>query len=276
MDRKRSDYGKYGSSSSSSSRYRDSRSESDRKHSDYHRKDPSDRKLNFHRREGDRNHRSRSPSHHGSYSSSRRSPSKSSYSSSRRRSRSTEVRGKSSDKRATSAEKSHEKRKTERQQLLEKWRKNYCKTSEDMKKKLEEFEIENSSWIRSSPADIYYTRTKDKIVDSTPRLDAICELFDENLIKRSDKVRAQQKPYNSSSLRKKKVRACRHKGEEINENVAIYVINLFSFFKMENVHHLTRHQRKNSKRTEQWKNYQEKLHILIDFTLTYGTMNKVK
>jgi ribonuclease III len=217
MDNKRNnDYRRHGSTSS----YRSYDGKSER-HMSHHRNDSDYKRTSSHRDnryENDRNyHRrrsSRSPYRHSSYSSSRRSPSRSSYSSSRRRSRSSDVRGKSSDRRAKSKDKNSDK--SERQQLLEKYRKNFCKTSEDIQKKLEEFEIVNSSWIRSSPADIYYSRTKDKVVESTARLDALCELFDEKLIQRSAKVREQQDPYNSSSLRKKKVRACRHKGDYIS------------------------------------------------------------
>lgn len=103
-------------------------------------------------------------------------------------------------------------KKTERQQLLEKWRKDFCTTGEDMKRKLEELEDEVVSWIRSSPADIYYSRVQDKIVKSTTRLDTLCNLF-ENLIERSEKVRSEQIPYNASNMRKKKVRPCRHSGK---------------------------------------------------------------
>lgn len=87
-----------------------------------------------------------------------------------------------------------------------------------MKRKLEELEDEVVNWIRSSPADIYYTRVQDKIVKSTSRLDTLCNLFEENLIQRSEKVRAEQVPYSASNMRKRKVRPCRHAGELNFEN----------------------------------------------------------
>lgn len=134
---------------------------------------------------------------------------------SRSRERSSQLRPSSHNASSSSTTESRHReniKKTERQQLLEKWRKDFCTTGEDMKRKLEELEEEVVSWIRSSPADIYYSRVQDKIVKSTPRLDTLCNLF-ENLIERSEKVRAEQIPYNASNLRKKKVRPCRHTGE---------------------------------------------------------------
>lgn len=98
--------------------------------------------------------------------------------------------------------------------MLAKWRKNYCETSEQISKKLQEMASDEAqaSWIRASPADIYYKRVKDTVVESTPRLDALCTLFDEELLKRADKTRATQAPYNAP-LRRRKIRVCRHKSK---------------------------------------------------------------
>lgn len=103
---------------------------------------------------------------------------------------------------------------TERERLLVKWRKNYCETSEQISKKLQELahDEEQVSWIRASPADIHYRRSKDNTVESTPRLDALCSLFDEMLSKRAERARAIQTPYNPP-LRRRKIRVCRHKCE---------------------------------------------------------------
>lgn len=101
---------------------------------------------------------------------------------------------------------------TERERLLAKWRKNYCETSEQISKKLQELanDEEQVSWIRASPADIHYKRIKDIVVESTPRLDTLCTLFDDELLKRADKIRANQAPYNVPN-RRRKIRVCRHK-----------------------------------------------------------------
>lgn len=71
---------------------------------------------------------------------------------------------------------------------------------------------EQASWIRASPADIYYRRANGNVVESTPRLDALCSLFDEELLKRADKTRATQAPYNAPA-RRRTVRVCRHKSK---------------------------------------------------------------
>lgn len=103
---------------------------------------------------------------------------------------------------------------TERERLLKKWRTNYCETSEQISRKLLEMskDEEQASWIRASPADIHYRRTKDNEVESTPRLDALCTLFDDELLKRSEKTRAKQAPYITPN-RRQKIRVCRHKSE---------------------------------------------------------------
>lgn len=71
---------------------------------------------------------------------------------------------------------------------------------------------EQVSWIRASPADIHYRRAKDSVVESTPRLDALCTLFEGELLKRAEQTKASQAPYNAP-LRRRNVRVCRHKSE---------------------------------------------------------------
>lgn len=71
-------------------------------------------------------------------------------------------------------------------------------------------EEEQVSWIRSSPADIYYRRTRDNVVEATPRLDALCTLFEKELLQRSSTVKATQVPYNPPD-RRRRMRVCRHK-----------------------------------------------------------------
>jgi len=104
---------------------------------------------------------------------------------------------------------------SERDQLLAKWRKGYCETSEDIARKLEELANEEFKevWIRSSPADIYYKRsTSNTITESTTRLDTLCDLFDTELIHRTEKAIAKQKPYLPPS-KTRRIRLCRHKSK---------------------------------------------------------------
>lgn len=114
---------------------------------------------------------------------------------------------------------------TERERLLAKWRKNYCETSEQISKKLLEMASDEAqvSWIRSSPADIFYRRTNGNVVESTPRLDALCTLFEDELLKRSEKVKASQAPY-STPCRRRKIRVCRHKCEIILTNSSLSLL----------------------------------------------------
>lgn len=73
-------------------------------------------------------------------------------------------------------------------------------------------EEEQTSWIRSSPADIHYRRINANVVEATQRLDALCTLFENELLKRSIDVKASQAPYNPPD-RRKHMRVCRHKSE---------------------------------------------------------------
>lgn len=100
---------------------------------------------------------------------------------------------------------------SERERLLVKWRSNFCETSDDIARKLAELENneEKECWIRSSPADVYYSR-KGQQIESTPKLEALCKLFEEELITRGEKVRSEQKPYKPPP-RKRTHKLCRHK-----------------------------------------------------------------
>jgi ribonuclease-3 len=103
---------------------------------------------------------------------------------------------------------------SERSKILEKWRMNYCETSEQIAKKLQELanDEEQVSWIRSSPADNYYNRVKDNVVEASPRLDALCKLFDEELLQRAKKIKDSLPPYKPPD-RRRKIRVCKHKCE---------------------------------------------------------------
>lgn len=101
---------------------------------------------------------------------------------------------------------------TERDRLLNKWRSNFCETPDDIADKLAQLdsELENTCWIRSSPAEIYYNRTTANDVEALPRLEALCNLFEDALVKRTSAAVAQQQPY-EPPCRKKRHRLCRHR-----------------------------------------------------------------
>lgn len=101
---------------------------------------------------------------------------------------------------------------TERDQLLVKWRSNYCETSDDITRKLAEMDPNENKdlWIRSSPADVFYKRCDNGDVESTNRLDTLCTLFDQELVARGPKIREKQPPYHTPP-RKRKHKVCRHK-----------------------------------------------------------------
>lgn len=103
---------------------------------------------------------------------------------------------------------------TERDQLLVKWRSNYCETSDDITRKLAEMDPNENKdlWIRSSPADVFYKRCENGDVESTQRLDTLCTLFDQELVARGPQIRKQQPPYHTPP-RKRKHKVCRHKCE---------------------------------------------------------------
>ncbi|XP_053693070.1 ribonuclease 3 [Sabethes cyaneus] len=108
---------------------------------------------------------------------------------------------------------------SEREAILSKWRKNFCETPEDIRRKLAELTTneEKSTWVRSSPADLYYRRVSDKVVEGTPRLDALCVLFERELLTRAERARAKQTPYQPPP-RKHKIRVCRHKNDKCSSS----------------------------------------------------------
>lgn len=106
---------------------------------------------------------------------------------------------------------------SERDRLLRNWRSNYCETSEEIQRKMDELaEMDEESrevWIRSSPADPYYKRTNNvHEVEATTRLDMLCQLFEEKLLKRAEAIRAKLPPYKPPP-RQTRRRVCKHKSE---------------------------------------------------------------
>ncbi|XP_072753153.1 ribonuclease 3 [Anoplolepis gracilipes] len=112
---------------------------------------------------------------------------------------------------------------TERELLLEKYRRNYCATSKDIERKLNELsamgsegilESEKKIWTRTAPADLYYFRDENnlKIMKGTAKLQELCLTFKSLLIDRATEARALQPPYEPPP-RKTRARLCRHKSE---------------------------------------------------------------
>lgn len=82
-------------------------------------------------------------------------------------------------------------------------RRNYCATSKDIKRKLNELsalgskgilENEKKIWTRTSPADLYYIRDENnpKIMKSTSKLQELCITFKRVLINRAAAARELQ------------------------------------------------------------------------------------
>ncbi|XP_063972523.1 ribonuclease 3 [Diachasmimorpha longicaudata] len=109
---------------------------------------------------------------------------------------------------------------TERELLLEKYRRNYCATSRDIEKKMDELgpdgilECERKAWTRTAPADLYYNRDENnpRIMKGTPKLQELCGIFKRALLDRAAITRASQSPY-EPPVRKTRRRVCRHKSE---------------------------------------------------------------
>ncbi|XP_033156119.1 ribonuclease 3 [Drosophila mauritiana] len=103
---------------------------------------------------------------------------------------------------------------TERDRLLRQWCSNFCEKPEDYVKKmnaLSEADAPVESWVRSSPAELYYERTKsENEVRGRARLQKLCNLFDEELLKRAERVR-EKLPVYVPPPRKARRRVCKHK-----------------------------------------------------------------
>lgn len=209
-------------------------SRSDVRHSNHKRND--EQKCDIHR---DR-HSSRSSSLHSNRSRSRRDDihsRSSAQSRSSRNSRPSDLRRSPrpnttppltcDDDRESKAEPEHNQNaceKTERAIILEKWRSNFCETSEDIARKLEEMteNTEKECWIRSSPADLFYKRTSLNEMEGTSRSETLCTLFESELIERGQRARI-TKPSDDQQPKKRKHRVCRHKSK--NWNLLLFIFN---------------------------------------------------
>ncbi|XP_034951139.1 ribonuclease 3 [Chelonus insularis] len=151
-------------------------------------------------------------------STNRRSPSRDSrYLSSR----SSRKRSKSPDSQSQSSRSTKPKKEmTEREMILEKYRRNYCATSKDIERKIDELgpdgilECDKKVWTRTAPADLYYSRDDNnpKIMKGTSKLHELCDNFKHYLLDRAKIARSIQPPYEPPP-RKTKARLCRHKSE---------------------------------------------------------------
>lgn len=78
------------------------------------------------------------------------------------------------------------------------FRKHYCATSDDIKKRMYELEsdgsLERRIWTRTAPADLYYSRDdkNHKLMRGTKRLLELCSDFKKILLERAEAARAQQ------------------------------------------------------------------------------------
>ncbi|XP_053608817.1 ribonuclease 3 [Plodia interpunctella] len=179
----------------SSSRYRDYRSSS---HYDPH---------------DERSHRS----HSHSYSSSRDSHSRSRTREPSPRSRHVSMSRRSMSERGSMPRKTM----TDREKILEEYRKNFCKTSEDFIEKMEQWSKEHNSdeeeqvskmWYRSSPAELYYKAGEDGSMRQTSKLEKLCETGFKVLIERGRNARPEVDEL--PPLKPPKTKMCKHRLEE--------------------------------------------------------------
>lgn len=150
--------------------------------------------------------------------------------STRKRRSSPKRRSSESERRVTIAEKTPPKSRedrSERRRILEKWCSNFCETSEDISRKLEELadDTDKNCWIRSSPADLFYRRSATNEMESTSKLDVLCTLFHKELIERGEQAR-RDKPAVATQPKKIRQRVCRHKSNYPNRFQ--FVVWLFS------------------------------------------------
>ncbi|XP_026730637.1 ribonuclease 3 [Trichoplusia ni] len=192
----------------------DERRDYERRRSEYERRySPSrSRDLRSHSRSYDSRddrRRYRSPSRR-----SQRSPTRESHRRSRTREMSVQI--KQEPREATPS-----KPMTDREKILEEYRRNYCKTSEDFIEKMEQWSREHNSdeeevskmWYRSSPAELYYKLLEDGAgVQQTPKLEKLCQTFFKMLIQRGREARPEVDEL--PPLKPPKAKMCKHRLDE--------------------------------------------------------------
>lgn len=108
----------------------------------------------------------------------------------------------------------------EKNEILKKWRENYCSTRKEMIKKIVDYmrehygeeEKESTIFIRSTPAERFYSRSSEnpKVVEGTPALKALVWCFEDTLVLRAQRVKM-AKPLYIPPPRKNRARVCKHK-----------------------------------------------------------------
>ncbi|XP_028174506.1 ribonuclease 3 isoform X2 [Ostrinia furnacalis] len=190
----------------------------------YEKKEYERRRYEHERRHSPpRDYRSQSRSHEPKRErSTYRSPSKHSYRSPSRDSRQpSHSRELSQHSRRSSSVRPPPKPLTDREKILEEYRKNYCKTSEDFIEKIEQWSREHNSdedetpkmWYRSSPAELYYKAIPEmQGVQQTAKLTKLCDKFFKNLIERGRNARpaVDELP----PLKPPKAKMCKHRLED--------------------------------------------------------------
>lgn len=138
---------------------------------------------------------------------------------SRKPSRSSRSRSKSTCKgprrgRSSSSDRSRSPPLGQKKSFIEKWRLNNCSSRTEMKNKLEELshmepedilKKEKLFWTRSAPADLYYVKKdgRPNVLQATGKLIALCNQFEEELVKRGQRARAERPPYQYLPRKKK-------------------------------------------------------------------------
>ncbi|XP_050668799.1 ribonuclease 3 isoform X2 [Leptidea sinapis] len=106
---------------------------------------------------------------------------------------------------------------TDREKILDDYRRNYCSTSEDFIRKMEKWSKEHKSdeeentkmWYRSSPAELYYRSIDNGIgMEQTQKLEKVCEKFFNTLIERGRKARPEVDEL--PPLKAQKAKRCKH------------------------------------------------------------------
>ncbi|XP_073961297.1 uncharacterized protein isoform X2 [Choristoneura fumiferana] len=107
---------------------------------------------------------------------------------------------------------------TDREKILEEYRKNYCQTSEDFIEKMEKWSKEHNHeeeeapkmWYRSSPAELYYKPAENGVgVQQTQKLERICDTFFKKVIERGRKARPEVDEL--PPLKPPKAKMCKHR-----------------------------------------------------------------
>ncbi|CAK1582794.1 unnamed protein product [Parnassius mnemosyne] len=110
---------------------------------------------------------------------------------------------------------------TDREKILEDYRKNYCETSGDLIKKMEQWSREHNSdedetpkmWYRSSPAELYYKPVEGSAgVMQTSKLEKRCSVFLRNLIERGKAARPEVDEL--PPLKPPRTKMCKHKSDD--------------------------------------------------------------